>query len=90
MGGARADPIPPTCLNQWQARREATGANRYRVTAPNLGGPFVALRAEAEACCERVIQQTADGLFAATGAGFDWPRDTWETAFESCRQQAVV
>ena len=67
------------------------GANTYRLTAPNQGEAFIAIRQGDNGQWSAALRQTADGPdVVATESEFATPGEAWEAAFELYRTRVIV
>ena len=83
--------IPPFWFAQRQAKAEPAGDNVYRLSGPNLGEWFIAIRRGDNSRWLAALRQTADGAdVAATGPEFETPGDAWAAAFELYRTHVVT
>ena len=84
-------PILPFWFKQRQCKAEPAGENTLRVSGPNLGEAFLAIRREAGGLWRAALRQTADGPEVAS-ADVDVPseQDAWEAAFELYRNRVII
>jgi len=62
-----------------------------RLTAPNLGEAFIAIRQAENGPWAGVLKRTTDGDdLAVTAPDYDNPGDAWQAAFELHREHFIV
>lgn len=83
-------PILPFWFKQRQCKAEPAGDDVLKVTGPNLGESFIAIRKGASGHWQAVFRTAADGPdLAVAEPEIDTPQDAWESAFELFRVNVV-
>jgi hypothetical protein len=87
--------MDPTMLPSWfkgrQCKAEPAGDNVLRVTGPNLGDAYVAIRPEGEHRWRAALRLAADGPdVAVTEPELETLQDAWDAAFELYRTHVIV
>jgi hypothetical protein len=84
------EPILPFWFKQRQCKAEPGGDNVLRVSGPNLGEAFLAIRPEGGRW-RAAIRSKADGPdLASTEPEMATPEEAWEAAFELYRTHFIV
>jgi hypothetical protein len=74
-----------------QGKAESAGDNMYKLTAPNQGEAFIAIRRNDAGKWIAALRTSADGSdLAVTDKGCDTTSDAWYAAFELYRRALVV
>jgi hypothetical protein len=74
-----------------QGKAEPAGDSVYKLTAPNQGDAFIAIRKNDAGKWVAVLKNAADGPDAVVGEkSYDTPMDAWYAAFELYRTALVV
>jgi hypothetical protein len=83
-------PVLPFWFKQRQCKAEPAGDNQLRVSGPNLGEAFLAIRPQGSRW-QAVLRLAADGPEAAASEpDLPTPEEAWEAAFELYRTQVIV
>jgi len=83
--------VLPFWFKQRQAKAEPAGENIFKLTAPNLGEAFIAIRKDETGRWLGAFKQAADGPHVeATDAIYETPADAWGAAFEIYRRRVVT
>jgi hypothetical protein len=84
-------PDPPFWFKQRQAKLEAAGENTFKVTAPNQGEAYLAIRPVEGGRWVAALRATPDGADLATaGPDLGTPGEAWQAAFELYRRTLVT
>ncbi len=83
--------VTPFWFKQRQATAAESGADCYRLTAPNQEEAFIAIHAAADGRWSASLRRSADGpAVATTEPVFTTHVDAWDAAFELYRQHLIV
>jgi hypothetical protein len=83
-------PIVPFWFKQRQCKAEPVGDNVLKLTGPNLGESFIAIRKGENGRWQAAFRSAADGPdLAVAEPEQDTPEDAWEAAFELYRVNVV-
>ncbi len=84
-------PVLPSWFKQRQAKAEPAGENVCKLTAPNQGEAYIAIRPGPGGRWSAALMKSPAGPdVAATGPDFDTPGDAWQVAFELYRVNVIV
>lgn len=85
------EPVTPSWFKQRQAKAEPAGSDTFRLTAPQLGEAFIAIRLAENGRWSASLRSTADGPeVASTEPAYEDVVDAWGAAFELYRNHLVI
>lgn len=85
------EPVPPFWFLQRQGKRESSGNEAYRLTAPNQAEAYISVRCEGDGVYRAALRLTQEGPDAVVAEPvYDNPQDAWGAAFELYRTHVVI